>query len=86
MISKIHHNESLSFLTFDDEYLIDILGNYHGLLFIQNKEHFFCNAMMMYLEIDENNIVHVCFNEKESNIIVTANHCLEKLLLSNIKF
>jgi len=30
---------------------------------------------MMYLEIDDNNVVRAYFHEKKANIIVTAYHC-----------
>jgi len=59
---------------------MNIFGNYHGWLFkkLENKkkDKFFCNAMMMFLEIDDKNVVHAYFYKEKSNIIVTAFHCI----------
>jgi len=90
MLDRIQYKESISFLTLNDKYLTDILGDYHGELFkvkSDDKEiSFLCSAMMMFLEIDDNNVVHAYFYKEKSNIIITAYHCLEKQIFSHIYF
>jgi len=77
----------LPFLIFDDEFLINILGDYHGELFEKQdnkkEDDFFCNAMMLFLEIDDKNVVHAYFFKEKSNIIV--NHLFSKVKFKNSK-
>jgi len=42
--------------------------------------------MMIYLEIDDNNVVRAYFHEEKANIIVTAYHCFKNYSFPKVKF
>jgi len=51
---------SLEDLKPDDKFLNKILKKFHGMLYIKYDyvNHYYCNALMLYLEKDEHNIYH----------------------------